>query len=461
MKKRLLVVFSAALATTLLWWIGHQALGSNIPMKDAISMYESAISKTSIGEDLTLFITQNSNVTIDGELFTTESRKTIQYDCDSSDSLRVSSHETLISDSQEIAINEILIDGQLFTEINNTGFVSTMTEAGYLSSSVPPVIIDSQLYEDISGIRTGGNYTFAFTEPKGLERWVVANMPENYTAEGKAYVDQDGNLTSAMYSATYSINAVIYNAIVKMDISREKVSVSEPKNSEDYTYIENPKALRALEIACGYLLQANNITFDYADNIYFQAMGDKRTQSVKGNVVTADDWSATIETNITTTNNSRGDQDTQYSKTEWFAEGTYTVSINGENAIENTEITATEMDSYIHNQLVSTIMLPQYIASSQITESSGETTYTFGGNQDFAKYLAESACQILYQDSQLLDSVINTLSPKEFHCYLTVDKTTQIPTTSGIIFTGEYTQSGVTYQVQYHAKQVYNISTLQ
>lgn len=460
MKKRLLVVFSAILATTILWWIGHKTLGGSIPVKDAISIYESAISGISNEEDITLFVTQSSNITIDDELFTTQSRKTIQYDRDSANTLRVSSHETLLSGSQEITIREILVDDQLFTEINNIGFISPITESGYLSGSIPP-IIDRQLYKNISGIRTGGNYTLSFTEPKGLEHWVIDNMPENYTAEAKAYINQKGDLTGIMYHAAYSINNVSYNTIVKIDISQESVSISAPEYIANYTHIENPKALRALEIACGYLLQANNIAFDYTDNIYIQAMGDQRTQSVKGNVVTSDDWSATIETNITLTNDSRGDQGSQYAKTERFAEGKYTVSTNGENPIENAEITAIEMNSYIQNQLVSTIMLPQYIASAQIAESSGEITYTFGGNQDFAKYLAESACQILYQDSQLLDGAINTLSPKEFHCYLTVDKNTQIPTASGIIFTGDYTQSSVAYQIKYHAKQVYNISTLQ
>lgn len=457
MKKRLLVVLLAALCAAVLGLIGYIMLNGENTVRDPVSIYRSAISNITFKEDMVVSITEKNEITTGNETFILETQKKIQYDVDSADTLRVYSLEVLLSDDQTINITEILADGQLYMDINDIRFKSDKTEDDYLGKTLPPVVIDEQLYKNISGIRNRGKYTISFSNPSGLERWVIESIPEDYAAEGKSYINQNGVLTSSCYTASYTINDVNYRTTVNIEIFYENIEVSAPNDTSAYTQIENPEALRTLEIVCGYLLQAKNISSDYTDNIYIQAMGDRRTQSIKSSSKTADDLSAMIETNIFLTNDSRADQITEYSKIESYTNGQYTISTNGEAPIHNADITAEEMRSYLQSQLVSTVMLPQYINSIDISQTGDRLIYTFGGNQAFANFLVENACRILYQDPKFLEDTTDTIIAKKFHCYLTVDKNTLLPIESGIIFTGQYKTSGVPYQLEYHAEQAYHI----
>ena len=244
---------------------------------------------------------------------------------------------------------------------------------------------------------------------------------------------------------------------MKLTATHKPIEILTPKNTDHYTPISYWEAPKALERACGFLIQTDRISSEYADLVYFQAIGDKRTQKISLHAQNDQNLAVSILTETALTNDTKQEQNVSHVKQEYFIDDQYFVSNNGEPPVMNADIHADTMNNYFQDIIVSTIMLPEYIASADIEENETSIQITFTGNDEFALFLTENACQVLYQNPTLITESGNTITAKKLQCYLTIDKKTGLPSSSGIDFLGSYKTQGIPYEIQYSAEQSYAI----
>jgi hypothetical protein len=212
-----------------------------------------------------------------------------------------------------------------------------------------------------------------------------------------------------------------------------------------------------LERATGYLLQTNNISAHYTDNIYFQAFGDSRTQDITLYMANHENLSALVKTLTKLKNDSRVGQDTQLSKIELFADNRYLVSTDDNKPIESSNITAYDMRQYCQNRLVSTVMLPKHITGAQIISSEKSVRIQYSASEEFANLISSNACQSLYQQPELLNDLAQSCTTDTLQCYLELDKITGLPIASGISYSGTHNVAGTAYSLSYKADQIYDL----
>lgn len=465
MKQRIVAILIVVLGITALSFVGYAILMSApvntddpLPtIADAENIFTSAASQFDPTLDHILRISRTTEMTVDGSVFLEVSERTVRYDLRSSDQMHIQLQETISSGAHSISVSELYTDGTVYLTVNDTPFVSTCSAEVYKETLTPAVILTPALYSDISGFDNGSNYTINFSEPAGAEKWLSGEIVTLLDARGVATVDYDGHLASSMYTAAYQQNGIHYRTTAHVYIAQVDVAVALPEDTSAYTPISYWAGPKTLERACGFLIQADRISSSYTDSIYFQAIGDHRTQSITLHAYNDSNWSMSMTTDVSLKNNTKQDQEITYTKNELFHDNQYSVSSNGDGPSANTGINVDTVYNYFQDQLVSTIILPKDISAADVTESENTLRILFTGTEAFGNFLTESACQILYQNPNLLADTGANITTKRLQCYLDIDRSSGLPIASGIEFTGSYKTEGLPYQLEYSAAQSYYI----
>lgn len=463
MKKRILVIGIFILCVVLLSSIGYFILfhfisgnSGNLPaIENPKEIYRKAASAVTLQQDVILNIQQTYETSVDGAVFVEVSEKIFRYDIGDNHQTNIELTELHTSGTNTVSIREVCANNKVYLTINDASFVSDCSTADYISQQIPPVLLDQNKYNNISGADTGEGYILYFSEPIAQETWLTEADITLLNASGTASVNYDGALTENTYTVSYTKNGVTFRETVRVAISYEDITVTIPENTQNFTPVSYWQGLRMLEQASGYLLQAKSISATYQDSIYFQAIGDRRNQTISINAHKSDTWYASIKTDINLTNDIRLEQTTNYTKQELFLDNQYSLSEDGAPPSVNAGITVDTVCNYFRTQLVSTVMLPQFISGSEISETENTLRINFTGTDDFADFLTENACQILYQDPGLIVGSENGITADMLQCYLEVDKVSGLPVGSGIQFEGTYYTEGLPYRLQYHAEQAY------
>lgn len=468
MKHRISVMLVAVVSVATLFLIGHTVLTmqrqssiASPPVGNAKTVYAEAVSKIDLSEDLILTIQLTEEMIVDGSIFLETAYRTVHYDMQASGAPYIQRQETRHSGTHIIELSEIFANNTVYLTVNDTPFSGLCDAEQYESSQIPAIILSPNLYRKISAIDTGSGYMITFSEPVGAEAWLTDLTATLTEARGVAYVDYNGELESSMYTASYQHDDVTFNITAQVDINVESVNVTPPDDLSVYTPIADWQAPTQLERACGYLVQAKQISAIYNDNIYFEAIGDRREKRVALHAYFDDEWSVSVATNITTKNETKLNQELTLRKNEIFLDGLYRISNNEEIPTSNTSITVDTVYNYFQDQLVSTAILPQHIRSAEITENGNVIHVTFEGTDAFGYFLAESACQLLYNDPNLITETSSVFTVLDLNSYLDIDRTTGLPLASGIDFTGSYIVEDIPYLLEYRADQTYSIPSLE
>ena len=142
-------------------------------------------------------------------------------------------------------------------------------------------------------------------------------------------------------------------------------------------------------------------------------------------------------------------------KAESFSNGQYHIATDDSETVQDPSIHAEAMNTYFRNQLISTIMLPEYIDSCTVVNSNETVRFQFTGNNAFAEFLCQNAGQQLYADAELLTDKATPIETANLTCYLEIDGITSLPLGSGIHYAGSYKAEGLPYSFTYDACQAY------
>lgn len=465
MKQRILAVVIAMIGVAVLSLIGYTILSSVhvsddhdlMPIDNAEQIYSDAVSKTDLATDHILKISLTREMTVDDSVFLEVIDQTVHYDMQSTGDLKILLQESLTTGTHTVSTAEIYVDGIVYQTVNGSFFVCPYSEFQYTEALIPPIILTPQFYKNLNGIDNGSSYSLNFSEALDTEAWLSSEPVTLHEARGVATVSYDGALESSMYTAQYNRNGIEFRMTVHVAIEQIDVDIDPPADTSMYvpiSYLQGPKAL---ERACGFLIQADSISSAYTDNIYFQAIGDQRTQKITLHAYKDTEWSMRMDTEVNLKNDTKQDQEIKHTKSELFLNNQYTLSSDNSEPSTNTGISVDTMYNYFQNQLVSTVMLPQYISSVVLEERETVLHISFTGTEAFGDFLAQNACQLLYNNPNLISDTGANLTSESLQCYLELDKFSGLPIASGIHYSGNYKAEGIPYQLQYSAEQVYII----
>ena len=404
-----------------------------------------------------LNVSKNQAITIGTSIFYETSQQTVSYNDIGSENMRIGLTETLSIDAYDIHISEVFSEGTVYTKVNGSCFSGKINAIDYQARFSPAVLINADLYKNITLTDTGKGYTIDFKEPTGAEDWAMEESCTFVDATGTAYISYDGNLTKSVYTLTYDRESVHFQMSWTAEPDLSTGNVELPADTSLYTPIDYLEGPFMLERASGYLLQSKKISGYYSDSIYFQAFGDARTQNITIHTITDNGWSAKVDTLTVLKNDSRVDQNSQLEKTELYTDNVYFVSTNGSEPSANTEVSTDAMRGYCKNLLVGTVMLPQYATGAQATDTGDRLRIVFSGSDAYSALISSNAGQTMYQQPDILNKLAQSSTTDTLQCYLELDKNTGLPVGSGIHYSGTHTIEGIPYVLRYKADQVYDI----
>lgn len=424
-------------------------------IENPAELYDKAAKVLESG-DLQLTVTVNTKITIDRTTYNESRKQVVRFDRSEPKDHRYCMQEELTMGTHRVVYENYYIDNNYYQVISGVPLQIVTNETlnkATISKVFPAPALDQTLYKQITGIHTDDGYQIEFSEATALEDWAGPQQALLKSASGTAILSNDEHLLSCSYTAAFTYNSILYEVTCQLTPEPNPTVVTLPDVS--WIDVTAPEALLRLELAVGILVQANPIFATYQEDVYFEALGDRRGRIITLRLDDVAPLSGEIVTETTTTNDSRLDQSDKTIKTETFTDGKYTVlKNNGEVAIDPS-IDADAMTAYLHNQLISTIMLPEYIANCTKEDNGATVRYNLTGNTAFAEFLCRNAGQQLYGDPELLTGETDSMETVHLTCFLELDRETGFPLASGIRYEGSYTAEGLPYRFTYEAAQTY------
>lgn len=428
-----------------------------VTLRKPTAVYQEAVNRLNGQENIQLHISYDKSTAMGTQIFRERSQQTLTYEGLGTDEMKGYMEQELLIGEYPVSITELFSDGTGYFTVDGNGFQGSMTQEEYMARYIPAATVSPELYAKVQGTSTKKEAVIRFTYGAAAESWAAKSGMKDIASEAIVYLDTDGNLTKTEYLLSYVLQDAKISITATVEIQQPE-QITLPDNLENYTpvaYLDGP---RELEIACGHLLTANCATAAYTDTISCEAFGDIRKQSIDVSTCSTDAWNARVDTKVTLENNSKQGIAATTQKTETFENNTYTVQIDGGSPTTG-DVSAKDMQSYCHDILVATIMLPDHITDAKVSQTDNAYHIEYTGNEDFAKMLSDEACVTLYQKADTLTMIAQSYDTNSVSCYLTVDKVTGLPTASGFSYDGTYIISDLPYKLSYQADQSYDLLT--
>ena len=426
-------------------------------LSNPLEHYAKAINRLPVSQTTRLHITVITETITPYGTFKQNSDQLLTLYYQDGTPIQAHAEEQLNTGNQSVHITEVFQDGTLYTELDGSLFRTDTTIEAFTSERIPTILLTAENYQAVTGTTGRNGSTITFNQPYCAENWALPEGGVFASAEGTAKLANNGELTESNYTLQYTLSDTTVKKQYRVCIETPPTEQPGPiENADSYIPFSDPDSLRILEQMCGYLLQAEAIRSIYSEYIFCQAFGDERTRSIQMQLQTAPQLTAKAETNVTLTNTSRVGDVAQMQQTETLEDGTYILTVNGIPE-ENPQTTGDAFYSYCKNLLVGTMILPRHITSVTLREDGDECYLEFTASDALAQTVRTDACNTLYQNPSLLDDMASDHITQTMIGYFSYSKSTGLPLSSGIRYKGIYTISNLPYQMEFHAKQTYDI----
>lgn len=454
-----LPIFCILIASYLFFlWNTRKPVQNESLSDDVLAIYkQTAIDTLNIG-DVRMFVNRTTTKTIGQEAFSESVEQIISVDSVLGNTHRYRIYEEQTTEVGKLVFETSYIDGFEYFTISGVKFCSEISEDVFLGKFPATVMLSPSNYTSISAIQNGETYQLSFQDATEPEAWMRQENMQFLNASGSVILTKEGKLLSNSYKISYLQHNIKYDVCYSVSLEAASLTIEPPKDQHEYLIISDNTAVRALEQTVIHLLQANTVNAAYQEEIYFAALGDRRIRNIELNSKKSTTYDAEIITRTTTTNDIRLDWADVSTKTELFQNQTYSITVNGVTT-ENSMVQAEDMQLYLHNQLISTVMLPAYTNGCTVIENGSVLRFEYSGNADFIEFLCQNAGEQLYQDPHLIQVTEDSLQIEMLICHLEIDRNTGLPLSSGINFKGCYTIEEIPYDFSYSATQKYQFPT--
>lgn len=403
-------------------------------LTDPAALYTQAASSIQAADQLSYYIGTTQTIVLEGQEFTRNSRQYLNIQNPGEETMRSSMTEIVQLGAFSVDITEFYENGNGYVTLDGNAFTSPLSPEDFSQRYAPAISFDPSIYGQIESVSQGGHIQISFREPSAAEKWALPAGAVLTDAYGYAELSSDGDLKGSVYTLSYTFGNVTATQTTRI-ILLSNGQVLSPDSIDTYTPISYFDGPRILEQACGYLLQAENVSSNAETDINCQTFSISRNQvsdvTLSGSGA---DFNALLNTHINQTNQSRGGETTQIIQSEAFENGVYSISVNGAEATQNKQIDADAMKSYCQDMLIGDILLPQHITDVIAEEADNTLTLTFQASDIFAEAICSNICSLLYSDAELLHTLSSSYETQSLQCVLSIDIHTGLP----VFYSSEY-----------------------
>ncbi len=428
---------------------------SNV-LDDPRQIYKEAIGHYDI-QNITYRIETKTEIVINDEIFHENTTQLVTMEQNNETGNNFAVEESICIGEHTVTISEIFHKGIIYSTVSGAKFRSEIKEDEYLARIAPFILINPELYAEVSGYKKEECSIIKFSSATEPEQWISDQETILKDAEGMTKISANGELLENTYNANYEISGTRIQLSVKTTPADNERQINVPDDPESYTKIANPDTPVLLEKACGYVTSAKSICSKYTDYIECTAFEDRRQQTIEVDIDGNSDWSSRIQTSLQYSDHSKAGSNTVIEKEELFANGAYSIQIDGGTIYNDDTVTQEMMRSFCQNILIGTIMLPEHISDAEIMISDSAYYITYTANTEFAEQIRSRACETLYDDPDILIDQTVSYRVEKAMCYLHIDKTTGLPLASGFHYIGAFTIDTLPYRLVFRADQEYQM----
>lgn len=456
-RKHILIVVAmiALLMGILLFFLLRPAEWS---LRDPLAHYLQATSVMPANQSIQTHILSETQITSKYGTFTESSDQILALYYTDGILQQAYANEEYTAGNQTINNIEVLQGDTIYIDLDGSLFSGSSSLDEFMTEHAPAIMLNPDNYQTVTGVTSRENSTIIFSDAIFAEPWALPDEGKLISASGCALLSKDDTLLESTYTVKYKLSELTVSKTFRVILDHAPMeSVQLIVDPDRYTELSDPYSLKQLERMCSYLLQAQTLQSKYTEYIFCQAFGDERTRLIQMDIINAEPWCATLQTNLQLNNSSRAGDSTEINQLETFENGAYEKVING-SLSENSEMTEESFRSYCRNILVGTVILPTHITGVNITDDGDVCYMEFTANDTLAENISADACRTLYQDPMLLDNMASHHVTDQLSCFFSYNKRTGLPLSSGILYNGIYNISDLPYRLEFRVTQTYDLA---
>lgn len=433
------------------------APGSQIVQPDGKVLYSAACEQLYAQRSQTLAVSISRQLLLGEETVTEEIRQTLTYwDYGTGQMCAYAEQELQLGD-YSVSATAYYADGCGYYTVENGAFSGAMQPDAFLADYVPPILLDPMLYGDVSVVLENNTAAVSFGTPTSAENWLGIAASDFVDASGTVLLDAEGRLRESSYTVSYIYCGYPVHQTVTATVLPDTLA-AEPVITDKYIAISDPRIPLMLERACGYLTQIKSISATMEETVACDAYGEERHQSTTLQMAgDSKAFTAEIAVEVSMVNHNRAGQQTDSSYLMQYRDGKYSTYLDGV-WVQEQIAPVSEARAFCTEQLLATVILPEYIASAEIIDRGSDYMLSFTACDVFAKQLWLRNLQFLYSDQELLKNYASFAPLNTANAYLVIDKLTGLPTASGIFGESVFEVQGFEYRLNSRAEQEYRIT---
>lgn len=419
----------------------------------AAQIYEAACQKLEKAAHLILTYTWSETRTIGEETFTRQVTGTDSL-CDlGTETMEALVQQRLSYGTFGADYTELYHAGTAYAAVHGSAFSAAMTGEEFTARLFPRVGISGKLYGEITVAETEETKVLTFLEPTAPESWAVPSSEVTMvSAQGTATLDRSGNLIGYTYSISYKLGETARQVSLKMEISAPKsldLTAAHPGYPEKTVTLSCLDAPKMTLQAVGDIFSARSISAEETQSINSGALNSLRTYTSSYHITGQGETLTALAKHQITLNDYNSDSTTTTTQTDRFQNGTFSRVINGASPVENPD-TPENIRIRWEDPLLNCLFSLNYLSEAVLSETEDAYTLTFTGNDAYHRAIASSLKTILGSD---LDSIAESHTTPEASGYLTVSRSTGLPTAMGMHFKRIHVLYGTSYQLSYRLDQ--------
>lgn len=412
----------------------------------------------SFGDHYALNVKYESSVTVAGQTYRESHDITQDYRNIGTENFlaKVKSTVTYGDKDYKSECQEIFSGGKVYQKLDGGKFYAELTEEAFLDRNIPAQMLDPQLYTLSAN---EGDRVITFSTPTAGESWAIPEQDsELISATGTAELDEEGKLLKTTYSVSFRYGAAEYAVSYEAALGEPGREPSVPKDTDDYTLLEEIDGTVMLEHFYGYLSQMrhgsmalHDLIVSYAAGLYLQnnfssdvyAQGVEYAAKAEDHVaVHAQDDSQTVDIE------------------EKMIDGKYTYSMDGGKETTSSLMTQELFESELTNKAMLFAYGCEYIRTLEITTIGDTILLEFEGTEDMGESLCYDTSYSLFQDGNLLDDHATDYRTKTMDFYVAMDRYSLLPTAMGVEYEGVHTIEGLKLPLTRQVDYSYDMASL-
>lgn len=416
-------------------------------------VYEDACDKLRNADHLILSYTYSDTRTVGEETFTRQVTGTDSLCKIGTDEMEALVQQHLTFGTYGSDYTELYRAGTAYALVRGSAFSSPMTADSFIARQLPWVILNSQLYGEITEAGTEETRILTFLQPTAPESWAVpAADVTMLSAQGSASMDRNGNLLAYTYQLSYKQAEITHQISLEMELSAPKsldLSAAHPGYPEKAVTLSCLDAPKMTLQVAGDIFTARSISAEETQTINSGALNSLRTYVSSYHIAgQGADLSALAKHQITLNDYHLGTTTTT-TQTDRFQNGIFSRVTNDSSPVENAD-SPENIRIRWENTLLNCLFSLNYLSDAVLSETEDAYTLTFAGNDAYCATIASSLSSTLGSN---LDSLAESHTTSGAGGYLTISKLTGLPTAMGMHFQRVHVLYGTSYQLSYQLDQ--------